>query len=122
CGVVAPPRFHQTGVLWLAPEDGAYSLAALATLRGVGVPFERLSPTDLAGRYTQMSFGAETWGTLETDSGVLMARRAVHTVVSDAIKRGVEYMQESVATPAGEGRLSAVVKRRRVQDSTGCSR
>ena len=120
CGVVAPPLFQQTGVLWLAPEDDAYSLATLKTFRNVGVRFERLSPADLADRYPQMSFGAETWGTLEPDAGVLMARRAVHTVVSESIKRGVEYMQESVATPAGEGRLSAVVTRGGVKVSAGC--
>ena len=120
CGGVEPPLFHQTGVLWLAPEDDAYSLATLATLRGVGVPFERLSPADLADRYPQMSLGAETWGTLETDAGVLMARRAVQTIVREAVERGVEYTQESVATPAGGGRLAAVVTRSGVKVSADC--
>src|SRR5437763_6164991 len=120
CGGVVPPLFQQTGVLWLAPEDDAYSLATLKTFRNVGVRFERLSPAELADRYTQMNLGPETWGTLEPDAGVLMARRAVHALVREAVERGVEYMQESVAAPTGEGRLVAVVTRSGVKVSAGC--
>src|SRR5256885_6064693 len=45
---------------------------------------------------------------IEPDSGVLMARRAVHAVVSRAIDDGVEYLPEHVEPPSGPGRLDSI--------------
>jgi sarcosine oxidase len=100
--------FHQTGVLWLARTDDAYSLATLKTLHQAGVRFERLATEELVKRYPQIDFSPEMWGIFEPDSGVLMARRAVQTVVQEAISDGLNYMQEAVATPRGKGRLASI--------------
>jgi monomeric sarcosine oxidase len=96
---VDEPLFHRTGVLWMAREEDPYSLNTLRTLEKLGVRFERLSRAELEQRYAQIDFGSVTWGMLEPDSGVLMARRAVQRVVQAAISAGVEYRIEKVEPP-----------------------
>ncbi len=108
CSQTQSPLFHQTGVLWLARTDDAYSLATLKTLHQAGVRFERLATEELVKRYPQIAFSPEMWGIFEPDSGVLMARRAVQMVVQESIRSGLNYIQEAVAAPEGKGRLSSI--------------
>lgn len=108
---VRRPLFQRTGVLWLARADDPYTLATLATLAGVGVKFERLTPSELAGRFPQFTFGRDAWGVFEPDSGVILARSAVQEVVREAVGRGVTYLPEAVAAPEGRGRLDSVTTR-----------
>lgn len=105
---VAQPLFHNTGVLWLARDQDEYDRKSLATFQKLALPHERLSREDLERRYPQISLGPITWGILEPESGVLMARRAVQAVVSDAVNNGVEYRVAKVRTPEGSARLDAV--------------
>ncbi|PYS93223.1 MAG: hypothetical protein DMF64_05950 [Acidobacteria bacterium] len=107
-GDVQPPLFHRTGVLWLAPADEPYTTATLKTLQTVGVAVERLTPDELARPFPQFAFDEGTWGILEPDSGVLMARRAVQTLVQAAIRDGVRYLRAAVVAPAGTGRLASL--------------
>jgi glycine/D-amino acid oxidase-like deaminating enzyme len=102
------PLFHRTGVLWLALEGDAYNQHSLETFLKLGVPHERLSRAELEKRYPQIALGPLTWGLLETESGVLMARRAVQAVVDEAIKIGVEYVPGAVATPSASTKLSSL--------------
>ena len=91
-GLTGGPLFHRTGVLWLAREPEPYVSASLATFEKLDVPHEVLSRAALMERYPQMALNeSTTWGLLEPESGVLMARRAVQTVVEQAIREGVEY-------------------------------
>ena len=90
------PLFHRTGVLWMAREEDPYSLNTMRTLQKLDVRFEKLSRAELERRYPQIHFGSVTWGMLEPDSGVLMARRAVQRVVEAAVKAGVDYRIEKV--------------------------
>lgn len=77
------PLFHRTGVLWMGRDDDPNTAATRDTLMRAGVPFEIIR--DLSGRYPQMRItDSRTCGILETQSGVLMARRAVALVVEDA--------------------------------------
>jgi sarcosine oxidase len=94
-----PQLFHETGMLWMYHEREQYALDTLAMLQKCGAKFDKLSLADLRGRYPQISFEDNVWGLLEPDSGVLMARRAVQTIVSQAQKNGVEYRQEAVFAP-----------------------
>ncbi len=103
------PLFHRTGVLWMAREEDPLSIASLETLRRVGVQQEKLSREELENRYPQIDFSDITWGIFEPDSGALMARRAVQTVLQEAIKQGVEYLQEAVTSQTGSGKLTSMV-------------
>jgi sarcosine oxidase len=101
--------FQKTGVLWLAREHDAYCEATLATLQCINANIERLDSDELVRRFPQLQFGPTTWGILERDSGVLLARRAVQAVAAQAQMNGVEYLQEAMAPPqATQGKLSSI--------------
>ncbi len=102
------PLFHRTGVLWMAREEDPYTLATVATLQKVGVRFEKLQRAEVEKRYPQIAFGPVTWAIFEPESGVLMARRAVQSLVQETIKNGASYLPEAVAPPVGKGRLNAI--------------
>src|ERR1700732_1033023 len=75
--------FHKTGVLWLAGKDDARVRDTAGTLRRCGMRFEQLDLRTLETRYPQIGLDGIAGGLLETESGVLMARRAVTAVVED---------------------------------------
>jgi len=91
--------FQKTGVLWLARDHDAYCVATLATLQRLNANFERLDQDELIRRFPQLEFGPTTWAILEPDAGVLMARRAVQAVVTQAKVNGVEYVEKAIAPP-----------------------
>ncbi|HEV2423862.1 MAG TPA: FAD-dependent oxidoreductase [Terriglobia bacterium] len=95
------PLFHRTGVLWISHPGDEYNSRNLAEFEAAGIPHETFSQTDLAHHYPQMSLDpATTWGLFEPESGVLIARRAVATVVEEANRQGVEYRRAAVQPPA----------------------
>src|SRR5215471_18828076 len=93
------PLFERTGVLWLAREADPYPAQTFATLQRLSVECEALTAEELQQRYPQFAFDGIAWGFLESQSGVLFARRAVQLVVGAAIKSGVEYLQDAVRAP-----------------------
>jgi glycine/D-amino acid oxidase-like deaminating enzyme len=107
-----PVLFHETGVLWLGSKDYARLNEMTAVLTRCKVPFESLSRSAIAQRYPQFNSPDLGAGILETESGVLMARRAVAAVVESALSLGVEYRQAQVtppyATNSGNLRLDAI--------------
>ncbi len=105
---VKQPLFHKTGMLWMARERDAYTLATKAMLSKLGVRFESLDRAELEKRWPQISFGPVTWALYEPDSGALLARRAVQAVVENAVKSGVQYLTEAVIAPSGKGKIDAV--------------
>jgi monomeric sarcosine oxidase len=101
--------FQKTGVLWLAREHDTYCEATLATLQRLNANFERLDQNELVRRFPQLELGPTTWGILEPDAGVLLARRAVQAVATQAQMNGVEYVQEAIAPPQSTGgRLGSI--------------
>jgi len=100
--------FHQTGVLWMGRDKDPYLEKTAAVLQKLGVPFEKLERTDLEKRFPQIYFDTVTWGVFEPKSGALMARRAVQAVTQEAIKNGVEYLDDAAESPSGKGKLKSV--------------
>jgi sarcosine oxidase len=91
--------FQQTGVLWIGRDDDPYTLATQRTLTDAGVPIENLNRDEISRRYPQMRIASSNaLGILEPESGALMARQAVASVVEDAVANGVEYQRERVDT------------------------
>ena len=105
---VREPLFHQTGVLWLAHDDDPYPMRSAETLRTLSIPFEKLTTSEISRRYPQIGLDRISWAMLEPESGILLARRAVRAVVKEAIKNGVEYLQDAVKPPSGKGSLSRI--------------
>lgn len=99
------PIFHRTGVLWLAYDDDPYPVQCAETLARVGIPFEKLTTTELSRRYPQLATEQISWALFEPNSGALMARRAVQAVVRESINEGATYLQESVNLTTGSGHL-----------------
>jgi sarcosine oxidase len=108
----SPALFQQTGVLWLASKDDVGFKEMTAVLTRCKVPFESLSSGAIAERYPQFSSHELGVGILETESGVLMARRAVSQVVESALSPGVENRQTQVTPPGAtdprNSRLDAI--------------
>jgi len=101
--------FQKTGVLWLAREHDTYCEATLATLQRLNANVERLDEDELVRRFPQLELGPTTWGILEPDSGVLLARRAVQAVAAQAQMNGVEYVQEAIAPPQSrQGKFGSI--------------
>ncbi|MGA7637139.1 MAG: FAD-dependent oxidoreductase [Candidatus Acidiferrales bacterium] len=96
-----PELFQQTGVLWIAHDKYQYALDTLAALQDHKVPHERLSLLGLRKHYPQIAFDEDAWGIFEPESGVLLARRAVQTVVEQAKKIGVAYRNDAIVAPTG---------------------
>jgi len=111
-GPAARGLFHPTGVLWLAAENDLYCEAMLKTLARTNIRFEKLDRVELGRRYPQLATESVSWGILEPDSGVLMARKAVAATVAAAQTRGVVYLEEAVLSPlnaeSGSSKLKSV--------------
>ncbi len=104
-----PQLFQQTGVLWLARENDSYCEATLKTFQQTNVKFERLDQGELKRRYPQLELRDISWGILETDSGILMARQAVQAVVAEASAAGVTYLTAAIRPPkTGPDKLQSI--------------
>jgi glycine/D-amino acid oxidase-like deaminating enzyme len=101
--------FFQTGVLWLAHEGDPYPIQTIESLKTVGVPCEQLTNSELSRRFPQFQFEGVAWGLFEPDSGAVLARRAVQAVVREAIRCGVEYLQEAVVPPDEAEKLDGIM-------------
>lgn len=101
--------FRETGVLWLAHEGDPYAVSSFETLSNLRLPVEKLTLREVSIRYSQFRHEGIGGAFLEPESGVLLARRAVQTVVREALKSGVEYLQDSIAPPNSERRVDEVV-------------
>jgi monomeric sarcosine oxidase len=103
-----PTLFRETGVLWMARDRDPLTTSTLATLAREGIPHERLSRAALESRWPQIDFGLLTWAIFEPGSGVILARRAVATLVREAERQGVVYLPAAVRRPTGQGSLDGV--------------
>jgi sarcosine oxidase len=103
-----PELFVETQVLWLAGPDDVRVRDTASALARCGVEYEEVDRQMLERRYPQIGLDGISWGLLEPDSGVLMARRAVAAVVEDTILAGGEYRVADIATPRGAGRIAAI--------------
>ncbi len=103
-----PPLFHPTGVLWLAGEDDTRLRESAATLKRCGIRHDVLEHATLEERYPQVNFAGVTHGLLEPESGVLLARRAVTSVLEEATWRRARFMIAHILPPKGNRPLHCV--------------
>ena len=94
--------FVRTGVLWMARANDTALDDTARNLQRLQVPFESLDRAEMEHRYPQFTLGPVTRGLLETTAGVILARRAVQSVVRQAVKRSVDYLIARVMPPPAE--------------------
>ena len=102
------PLFLRTGMLWMAREAHPQTLATEAALTDLNFRFEKLDRTDLKSRFPQIDPGPITWALFEPDSGVILARRAIQSLVARMVSKGVEYRQAAVVAPSVSGHLDCI--------------
>ena len=78
------PIFHNTGVLWFAPQGDSYTAQSLAWLQANRVPHEHGDVSWLQNKYRQIQFYQGETGILETEAGALIAARGVQELIADA--------------------------------------
>lgn len=108
-GAGQAPLFHPCGVLWLGDGDDPYVEATYRTLNSSGMPVERLDREALRERSPHIAAADIPLALFESDCGVIMARRAVHTLVADLESRGARHVRAHVTSPAGDGQLRSVI-------------
>jgi sarcosine oxidase len=106
------PLFQQTGVLWLEGSDDLRLRESQATIGRCGVPHEVMDNEALTKRYPQVNFDGVSRGLLEPGSGVLLARRAVQSVMEEAKKKEAEFLIAQAVTPDGRGAISKLATSR----------
>src|SRR6266702_6475546 len=102
------PLFLETGVLWLAGDDDTRLRQTSATLKRCNVAHEELGAAKIEKRYPQIGLDGVKRGLFEPNSGVLMARRGVATVVEDAVRLGAEYRCAQAINPREAGRVEHI--------------
>jgi sarcosine oxidase len=100
------PLFQQTGVLWLEGADDLRLRESQATIERCGITHEVMDGAQLAKRYPQVNFDDISRGLLEPGSGVLLARRAVQSVIEETKKMHAGFLIAQAVTPDGSGKIS----------------
>ncbi len=93
------PVFHSIGVLFFFGRREAYVDQSLEVHRRLKLPTLELARADLEQRWPQAQWQDTEVGLFEPQFGVLMARRAVQTLVKQFVKAGGEYRVAAVKPP-----------------------
>ncbi len=101
------PLFHNAGVLWMGPPDDPEIGASRAVFQQKGISFEELTAEEIGYRYPQIHLDGPVAGVFEPSSGALLARRAVHAVVSAA---RATLLTQRIEPVAGHGRLELGIR------------
>jgi len=97
------PILHPAGILMYFRKHEPFAQASIATHRELGLPLEVLERAELARRWPQADWEGIEFGLHQPDYGVLMARRAVQTLVAEFVAAGGEYRVAAVTPPAMGG-------------------
>ena len=100
------PVLHECGVLMFFRRMEPYAEASIEVHRALGLPLEVLDAAELRRRFTQVRWEGIEFGLFEREYGVLMARRAVQTLVAEFVAAGGEYRAVDLLPPAAAGRLA----------------
>jgi glycine/D-amino acid oxidase-like deaminating enzyme len=96
------PLFHPCGVLWLASGEDAYTKITAETLQREAYPITVLDADAVRRRFPHIDAGDVATALIETDCGVLMARRAVQALVAHLEERGVRVLRARVLMDGAE--------------------
>lgn len=102
------PILHQIGVLFFFQKREAYVDQSLEVHGRLKLPTLQLDRAALEQRYPQVFWKDVEVGLLEPGFGVLMARRAVQSLLRQFVKAGGEYRTASVKPPDASKPLAAI--------------
>jgi glycine/D-amino acid oxidase-like deaminating enzyme len=97
------PVFSACGVLFFFGERHPYATAAMEMHRRLGLNTALLDRAEMGRRFPAIDFAGVELGLFEPDFGVLMARRAVQTLVQEFVRAGGSYVAAHVESPTGGG-------------------
>jgi sarcosine oxidase len=95
------PILHQCGVMFFFPTEEPYVRETIEAHKALDLSTEVLTQAQLAKRFPMIDFAGITLGLLEPDFGVLIARRAVQTLVDRFVRCGGTYLEGAVQRPQG---------------------
>jgi sarcosine oxidase len=102
------PVFHPTGVVFFFQKREPYVEQSIEVHRRLKLPTLELDRGALEQRWPQAHWKDITVGLFEPDFGVLMARRAVQTLVRQFVKAGGEYRVAAVKPPDASKSLTSI--------------
>ena len=102
------PIFHPTGVLFFFGRREPYVTQSIEVHQRAGIPLEVLDRAMLAKRFPQIVWDGVELGLYEHDRGVLMARRAVQTLVQEFVAAGGEYRQAAIVSPKPDASFDSI--------------
>jgi sarcosine oxidase len=102
------PIFHPTGVLFFFGRREPYVTQSIEVHQRAGIPLEVFDRATLAKRFPQIVWDGVELGLYEHDRGVLMARRAVQTLVQEFVAAGGEYRQAAIVPPQPDASFDSI--------------
>jgi glycine/D-amino acid oxidase-like deaminating enzyme len=103
------PLFHRAGVLFFFPKPEEYVHRTVEVHRRLKLPTQLLDRRAMRRRFPMIDFDGIELGLWEPEFGLLMARRAVQTMVSEFVAAGGEYRRAAVEPPRrGDGPLRRI--------------
>ena len=102
------PILHAVGVLMFFAKREPFALQSIEAHRRLGLRLDVLDRPELQRRYPQVAWEGVELGLFEPDLGVLMARRAVQTLVQEFVRAGGEFRLASVVPPGDGAALDGV--------------
>jgi glycine/D-amino acid oxidase-like deaminating enzyme len=102
------PILHRTGVVFFFQKREPYVDQSLEVHRRLKLPTQELDRAALEQRYPQAQWKDIEVALLEPEFGVLMARRAVQTLVKQFVKAGGEYRTAAVKPPDASAALAQI--------------
>ncbi len=74
--------FVEAGALWLAHREDGFEASSEVTLRGLGIPVERLTPAEIAARWPAITVDDLAFALFEPEGGLLRARAGVQAAAT----------------------------------------
>jgi sarcosine oxidase len=106
------PVFHEAGVLFFFQDEHPYATATIAAHKAMKLPTQLLDRAAMVQKFPQMDFSDIALGLYEPKLGILMARRAVLTLVDRFVRGGGTYLQAQIKPPQTRKSLDAITTTR----------
>jgi monomeric sarcosine oxidase len=102
------PIFHPAGVLFFFGRREPYVTQSIEVHQRAGIALEVFERAELAQRFPQIAWDGVELGLYERDRGVLMARRAVQSLLQEFVAAGGQYRQAAVAPPKADAAFDSI--------------